>query len=94
VQTGARTAGVRLRQRKKGEKKSAALQQADRTGIVRHPNRSGPNFSIERRNESGGWSETRIATGWWEDPLQAMKPEIDAQMRAVMAETAAAAGFK
>lgn len=93
IATGSRTAGVRIVQSKKGRRKPHDLLDANTTGLIRHPNRGGPRFSQERRDRSGGWSDTTIPTGWWERPLLARAPAAEVAMRAVLNETARAAGF-
>lgn len=92
--TPARGAVVSVRQRKPGAKKPHDLFKANQTGVIRHPNRGGPRWSMDRRDKPGGWSETQIPTGWFERPLQAMAPQVQAAMRLVMDETARAAGFR
>ena len=91
ITTGRRSAGVRLVQGKKVI--PGFVGGANDTGLVRHPNRGGPKFSEERRDKAGGWSTTRVPTGWWERPLLAMAPEAMVAMRKAMDEAARVAGF-
>ena len=95
ILTGTRTAGVVLRQGKTSRLSKSNWYLANNQGMIRHPNRGGPRRSVERRDVPGGWSTTPIhVTGWFERPLLAMAPEAMTAMKAVMDETARAAGFR
>lgn len=84
ITAGARSAGVRLVQSKKGRAQPHDLLQANDTGVIRHP-------VYGNRKQ---WRDSQIPTGWWERPLLAMEPQAQAAMVAVMNETARAAGFR
>lgn len=94
ILSGPRTAGVRLVQGRKGSVSRASLRLMNEQGMVRHPNRGGYHFGVERRAAAGGWSTTKVPQGFFERPLLAMEPEVRAAMIAVMDETARVAGFR
>lgn len=78
VTTGARTAGVALRMRKTGHDLKAI-----NAGIVRHP----------VYGNTKVWAVTHVTPGFFDKPLEAMKPEVTAACVAAMREAALMAGF-
>lgn len=78
ILTGARTAGVRIRVRKKGHD----MSDLDK-GVVRHPLYGNRSY----------WYTTQVPPGFASRPLNAMKPAVAAACMLAMRETAAAAGF-
>lgn len=78
VLTGERTAGVRIRVRKRGHD----MQDLDR-GEVRHP----------LYGNRDHWYTTPVHPGTISRPLYALKPAVGAACYAAMREAAAAAGF-
>lgn len=97
--TTGRGAGVRVTQGRdskggRGGVSRSNLRLAEQQGLIRHPNRGGPRFSIDRRDAAGGWSDTPIPSDWFTKAAESLGPEAEVAMRAVLEETARAAGFR
>ena len=87
VLTGPKTAGVVIRGTKRGHDLKAV-----NTGIVRHPTRGGPNFSLPMRGK-GQWGETKVPARWWEKALKPFRLPVLVALRRSMKATAKEAGF-
>jgi len=97
--TTGRGAGVRVTQGRnsKGGRRGVSrsnLRLAEQQGLIRHQNRGGPGFSIDRRDEPGGWSSTPIQADWFTEAAESLGPGAEVAMRTVLDETARAAGFR
>lgn len=98
VSTAGKVASVSVKQGRdsKGGRRGLSrsnLRLMNQQGLVRHPNRGGPGWSIERRDEPGGWSSTSVTPLFWEHALDGIAPGARLAMKAVLDETARAAGF-
>lgn len=86
VLTGPKTAGVVVR----GSKRGHDLRSVNRTGVVRHPTRSGPRFAQPDRDK---WRDTDVPSGWWEHAMEPSGPAVRLALIAAMNATAREAGF-
>lgn len=84
VTTGARSAGVRLVQTKKGRTRPHDLRRMNDQGLVRHP----------VFGNAKVWVEQDVPKGFWDGPLLAMRPEVTAAMLEAMHEASRVAGFR
>lgn len=89
--TGAKTAGVMLRQSRKGSPRPHDLRRMNDQGLVRHPTRTGRHFSQEDRDI---WRTTDIPSGFWENALIPVKVKVTAAMLGVLHEAGYEAGFR
>lgn len=87
VLTGPKSAGVVLRDNKSGHD----LKAINRTGKVRHPTRSGPNWMYENRQI---WRDTVVDAKWWEHVLEGFDAPVRAALIEAMNATAREAGFR
>lgn len=85
ILTGARTAGVAVRVKKRGHD----MKDLDQTGVVRHPVFKSP------RNPNPPWvSQQTNAAGFATRPLMALRPAVSVACYEAMRQAAAVAGFK
>ena len=91
ILTGPKTAGVLVRQSKKGRTRPHDLRKMNEEGIVRHPVFADPN---KFRKEWTWVEQTGLPTGWWEKSLVPIQAEVTAAMVAVLREAALEAGFR
>lgn len=91
VTTGAKTAGVSLRQSKRGLTRPHDLRRMNDEGMVRHPVFADPNKS---RKEWTWVAQYGLPTGWWEKALLPVRVEVTAEMLRILHETGYEAGFR
>ena len=86
ILTGARSAGVRLRQSKRGGLRPHDLRRMNDEGLVRHP-------TFGRRDKPQDWQTTKVPVGFWEAALEPTRAAVTAAMIVVLREAAVEAGF-
>jgi hypothetical protein len=90
VLTGPKTAGVSLRQSKRGRTRPHDLRRMNDFGIVRHPVFADP----DKERKQWTWVAQSIPKGWWDAALIPDRVEVTARMLAVLHETGYEAGFR
>lgn len=87
ILTGPRSAGVSLRQSKRGGVTPHNLRRMNDEGVVRHP-------TFGRRKNPQDWQETPVPVGFWEAALSPTKAAVTAAMIVLLREIPEDAGFR